>query len=107
MRPPLREIDKPLVAVTVALAAYGLAALYSAGRFQVRFASGVWRNRRCCGLFARAGHRRQHPAELLQTLVCIFIATISHARLDAFTVGVLIGMVRRFEVSLEAEQPWR
>src|SRR5437868_8225989 len=43
MRPPLREIDKPLVAVTVALAAYGLAALYSAGQTDVpTFASTIW-----------------------------------------------------------------
>jgi len=30
MRPALREIDRPLAAVAIALAAYGLAALYSA-----------------------------------------------------------------------------
>src|SRR5213595_2481659 len=43
MRPPLREIDKPLVAVTVALAAYGLAALYSAGQTDVpTFVSTIW-----------------------------------------------------------------
>ena len=43
MRPPLREIDKPLVAVTVALAAYGLAALYSAGQTDVpTFVLTIW-----------------------------------------------------------------
>ena len=43
MRPPLREIDKPLLAITVALAAYGLAALYSAGQTDVpTFVSTIW-----------------------------------------------------------------
>src|SRR2546430_12234224 len=35
MRPPLREIDRPLAAVVLALAAYGLATLYSAGQDDV------------------------------------------------------------------------
>src|SRR2546423_2850331 len=43
MRPPLREIDRPLVAVTVTLAAYGLATLYSAGQTDVpTFVSTIW-----------------------------------------------------------------
>src|SRR5437763_16801223 len=43
MRPPLHEIDKPLLAVTVGLAAYGLAALYSAGQTDVpTFVSTIW-----------------------------------------------------------------
>ena len=43
MRPPLREIDKPLAAVVVALAAYGLATLYSAGQTDVStFVTTLW-----------------------------------------------------------------
>src|SRR5437879_12515805 len=43
MRPPIHEIDKPLLAVTVALAAYGLAALYSAGETAgPTFVSTIW-----------------------------------------------------------------
>jgi rod shape determining protein RodA len=43
MRPPLREIDKPLTAVVVALAAYGLATLYSAGQTDVStFVTTLW-----------------------------------------------------------------
>ncbi|HVH10451.1 MAG TPA: rod shape-determining protein RodA [Gemmatimonadales bacterium] len=43
MRPPLREIDKPLVAVTLALAAWGLATLYSAGQTDVpTFVTTIW-----------------------------------------------------------------
>ena len=44
MRPPLREIDRPLVAVVLALAAYGLATLYSAGQTDVpTFVETIWR----------------------------------------------------------------
>jgi rod shape determining protein RodA len=44
MRPPLREIDRPLAAVAVALAAFGLAALYSAGQTDVpTFVATIWR----------------------------------------------------------------
>ena len=43
MRPPLREIDRPLVAVVLALAAYGLATLYSAGQTDVpTFVETIW-----------------------------------------------------------------
>ncbi len=43
MRPPLRETDKPLVAVTLVLAAAGLATLYSAGQTDVpSFVSTIW-----------------------------------------------------------------
>jgi rod shape determining protein RodA len=43
MRPPLREIDKPLVGVVLALAAYGLAALYSAGQTDVpTYVATIW-----------------------------------------------------------------
>jgi rod shape determining protein RodA len=43
MRPPLREIDRPLVGVVIALAAYGLATLYSAGQTDVAtFVSTLW-----------------------------------------------------------------
>jgi rod shape determining protein RodA len=43
MRPPLRETDKPLVAVTLVLAAVGLATLYSAGQTDVpSFVSTIW-----------------------------------------------------------------
>ena len=43
MRPPLREIDKPLAAVALALAAYGLATLYSAGQTDVpTFVATIW-----------------------------------------------------------------
>jgi rod shape determining protein RodA len=43
MRPPLRETDKPLVAVTLVLAAIGLATLYSAGQTDVpSFVSTIW-----------------------------------------------------------------
>jgi rod shape determining protein RodA len=43
MRPPLREIDRPLAAVVLALAAYGLAALYSAGQTDVpTFVATIW-----------------------------------------------------------------
>jgi rod shape determining protein RodA len=43
MRPPLREIDKPLAGVVVALAAYGLAALYSAGQTDVpTYVATIW-----------------------------------------------------------------
>src|SRR5882724_2233941 len=43
MRPPLREIDRPLAAVVVALAAYGLATLYSAGQTDVpTFVATIW-----------------------------------------------------------------
>src|SRR5438093_10736106 len=44
MRPPLREIDRPLAAVALALAAYGLATLYSAGQTDVpTFVTNIWR----------------------------------------------------------------
>jgi rod shape determining protein RodA len=43
MRPPLRETDKSLVAVTLVLAAAGLATLYSAGQTDVpTFVSTIW-----------------------------------------------------------------
>ncbi|HXQ29528.1 MAG TPA: rod shape-determining protein RodA [Gemmatimonadales bacterium] len=43
MRPPLRELDKPLVAVVVVLSTYGLATLYSAGQTDVTtFATTIW-----------------------------------------------------------------
>lgn len=43
MRPPLRELDKPLGLVVVALAAYGLATLYSAGQTDVpTFVTTIW-----------------------------------------------------------------
>ena len=43
MRPRLREIDKPLAGVVVGLAAYGLAALYSAGQTEApTFAATIW-----------------------------------------------------------------
>ncbi len=43
MRPPLREIDRPLAAVVLALAAYGLATLYSAGQTDVpTFVATIW-----------------------------------------------------------------
>ncbi|HEX9487119.1 MAG TPA: rod shape-determining protein RodA [Gemmatimonadales bacterium] len=43
MRPPLREIDRPLAAVLLALAAYGLATLYSAGQTDVpTFVATIW-----------------------------------------------------------------
>src|SRR5437870_554586 len=43
MRPPLRELDRPLAAVVVALAAYGLATLYSAGQTDVpTFVATIW-----------------------------------------------------------------
>jgi rod shape determining protein RodA len=44
MRPPLREIDRSLVAVVLALAAYGLVTLYSAGQTDVpTFVETIWR----------------------------------------------------------------
>ena len=43
MRPPIREIDRPLAAVVLALAAYGLATLYSAGQTDVpTFVETLW-----------------------------------------------------------------
>jgi rod shape determining protein RodA len=43
MRPPLRELDKPLAGVVVALAAYGLTALYSAGQTDVpTYVATIW-----------------------------------------------------------------
>jgi len=43
MRPPLREIDRPLAAVVLTLAAYGLATLYSAGQTDVpTFVATIW-----------------------------------------------------------------
>ena len=43
MRPPLRELDRPLGAVVLALAAYGLATLYSAGQTDVlTFVATIW-----------------------------------------------------------------
>ena len=43
MRPPLREIDRPLAAVVLALAVYGLATLYSAGQTDVpTFVATIW-----------------------------------------------------------------
>lgn len=43
MRPPLRELDRPLGLVVVALAAYGLATLYSAGQTDVpTFVATIW-----------------------------------------------------------------
>jgi rod shape determining protein RodA len=43
VRPPLRETDKPLVAVTLVLAAAGFATLYSAGQTDVpSFVSTIW-----------------------------------------------------------------
>jgi rod shape determining protein RodA len=43
MRPPLREVDRPLAAVVLALAAYGLATLYSAGQTDVpTFVATIW-----------------------------------------------------------------
>src|SRR5439155_55713 len=43
VRPRLREIDRPLAGVVVALAAYGLAALYSAGQTDVpTFVTTIW-----------------------------------------------------------------
>jgi rod shape determining protein RodA len=43
MRPRFRELDKPLGAVVLALAAYGLATLYSAGQTDVpTFVTNIW-----------------------------------------------------------------
>jgi rod shape determining protein RodA len=43
MRPPIREIDRPLAAVVLGLAAYGLATLYSAGQTDVpTFVETIW-----------------------------------------------------------------
>ena len=43
MRPPLREIDRPLAGVVVGLAAYGLATVYSAGQTDVpTVAATIW-----------------------------------------------------------------
>ncbi len=43
MRPPVRELDKPLIGLTVALAGFGLATLYSAGQTDVpTFATTIW-----------------------------------------------------------------
>ena len=43
MRPPLREIERPLAAVVLALAAYGLATLSSAGQTDVpTFVATIW-----------------------------------------------------------------
>ena len=43
MRPRLSEIDRPLAAVVLALAAYGLATLYSAGQTDVpTFVATIW-----------------------------------------------------------------
>jgi rod shape determining protein RodA len=43
MRPPLRELDRPLGAVVLALATYGLATLYSAGQTDVpTFVTTIW-----------------------------------------------------------------
>ncbi len=43
MRPPLRELDRPLGLVVLALAAYGLATLYSAGQTDVpTFVTTIW-----------------------------------------------------------------
>jgi rod shape determining protein RodA len=43
VRPPLRELDRPLGLVVVALAAYGLATLYSAGQTDVpTFVATIW-----------------------------------------------------------------
>src|SRR5207247_1049062 len=43
VRPRLREIDRPLAGVVVVLAAYGLAALYSAGQTDVpTFVATIW-----------------------------------------------------------------
>jgi len=43
MRPSLREIDKPLGGLMVGLAAYGIAAVYSAGQTDVAtFATSIW-----------------------------------------------------------------
>ena len=43
MRPRLREIDKPLAGAALALALYGLAALYSAGQTDVpTFVATIW-----------------------------------------------------------------
>lgn len=43
MRPPLHELDRPLGGVVVALAAYGLATLYSAGQTDVpTFVTTIW-----------------------------------------------------------------
>jgi rod shape determining protein RodA len=44
MRPRFRELDKPLALVVLALAAYGLAVLYSAGQTDVpTFVTAIWR----------------------------------------------------------------
>jgi rod shape determining protein RodA len=44
MRPRFRELDKPLAGVVLALAAYGLAVLYSAGQTDVpTFVTAIWR----------------------------------------------------------------
>jgi rod shape determining protein RodA len=43
MKPRIRELDRPLVAIVVALSAYGLATLYSAGQTDVpTFATTIW-----------------------------------------------------------------
>ncbi len=43
MRPPLREIDRPLAGVVATLAAYGLATVYSAGQTDVQtIAATIW-----------------------------------------------------------------
>ncbi|HVH69007.1 MAG TPA: rod shape-determining protein RodA [Gemmatimonadales bacterium] len=43
MRPPVHELDKPLGAVVLALSAYGLATLYSAGQTDVpTFVATIW-----------------------------------------------------------------
>src|SRR5260370_15803415 len=43
MRRPLREIDRPLAAVALALAAYGLATVYSAGQTDAAtFVTTLW-----------------------------------------------------------------
>ena len=65
MRPPLREIDRPLVAVVLALAAYGLVTLYSAGQTDVpTFVETIWRKQLiwlAMGIFATVLMFRASP----------------------------------------------
>jgi rod shape determining protein RodA len=65
MRPPLRELDRPLTAVIVALAAYGLAAVYSAGQTDVpTFATALWHRQLIwlgCGLVTMLAMYRVSP----------------------------------------------
>jgi rod shape determining protein RodA len=82
MRPPLREIDKPLVAVVVALAAYGLATLYSAGQTDVStFVTTLW--------------HKQLVWLAIGTVAAVLMFRVSPRLLEwatpyAYTVGVIV-----------------